>query len=415
MARIPRDRLPDSTIALLREGYAFIPRRARRYRSDVFETRLALERTLCLTGVEAAQLFYADERFQRAGAAPGWLTRTLFGTGGVQGLDGEAHRHRKHLFMSLMTPDSIARLVALSADEWRLAIARWERQGRVVLFDEVEQILCRAVCAWAGVPLDESDVAHRTRQLGALIEAPGSMGLRHWQGRLARIRADRWAGDLVRKARAGTIHVEPGDALAVVARHRGLDGQLLREHDAAVELLNLLRPVVAVALYVIFIAMALHTYGGARQKLLSGAYAPEGFVHEVRRFYPFFPFVAARVRHDFEWRGYRFEAGTRTLLDLYGTNHDPRLWEEPGAFKPERFANRDIDAFTLIPQGGGDHDTGHRCAGEWITIELMKEALRVLTEEMRYDVPPQDLRIELSHMPAIPNSRFVIGSVRAGI
>ena len=54
---------------------------------------------------------------------------------------------------------------------------------------------------------------------------------------------------------------------------------------------------------------------------------------------------------------------------------------------------------------------GHRCAGEWITIELMKVALKMLTQAMRYTVPEQDLSIDLSQMPALPQSRFIINEV----
>lgn len=37
---IPRDRGLDSTLALLKEDYAFIPERCRVYGSDLFATRL---------------------------------------------------------------------------------------------------------------------------------------------------------------------------------------------------------------------------------------------------------------------------------------------------------------------------------------------------------------------------------------
>jgi cytochrome P450 len=63
----------------------------------------------------------------------------------------------------------------------------------------------------------------------------------------------------------------------------------------------------------------------------------EHFVQEVRRYYPFFPMVGGRARADFEWRGRRFAKGTWMLLDLYGTNHDPRSWEQPYSFVPVRF------------------------------------------------------------------------------
>lgn len=99
-------------------------------------------------------------------------------------------------------------------------------------------------------------------------------------------------------------------------------------------------------------------------------------------------------------------------MDLYGTNHDERIWEDPEEFRPERFRRWDGSAFDFTPQGGGDHYEGHRCPEAWITIELVKVALRSLTGSMRYDVPEQDLRIRLSKMGAIPESRFVIRNVR---
>ena len=85
---------------------------------------------------------------------------------------------------------------------------------------------------------------------------------------------------------------------------------------------------------------------------------------------------------------------------------------EAGAFRPERFARRAIDPFELIPRGGGDHHSQHRCAGEWITVERMKQAARFLAREIRYHVPPQDLRIRMNRIPARPESGFVTTEVR---
>ncbi len=55
--------------------------------------------------------------------------------------------------MSLMTPAAIERLADLAAEEWRAAAAKWAGMPEVVLDDAVQEILCRAVCRWAGVPL----------------------------------------------------------------------------------------------------------------------------------------------------------------------------------------------------------------------------------------------------------------------
>lgn len=413
MGEIPRDQSLEGTLNLIREGYQFISNRCRRYETDVFETRLLLEKTLCMRGEEAARLFYDNDRFKRQGAAPSRVEKTLLGEGGVQGLDGDAHRRRKEMFMSLMSPDQIEDLVALLRKEWKRALGRWKHLEKVVFFYAVRRILCRAVCAWAGVPLKASEVRRRTNDLGAMIDGSGATGLRHWRGRWARGRAEEWLIDLIEQVRREERTVDEDSALYVIAWHREEGGTLLDPRIAAVELLNVLRPMVAVARYITFLAMALHDYPEYREVVSTGEEQDvEHFVQEVRRYYPFFPFVAARVKASFEWNGYRFPEGRRVILDLYGTNRDERLWDEPETFRPERFQEWDESPFSLIPQGGGDHYHHHRCAGEWITIELMKEAVHLLTTEMTYDVPPQDLNIDLSRIPAIPESRFVLRTVR---
>ena len=413
MSQMPRDQGLDSTLALARDGYEFVLKRSRRHGSDVFRTRLMLQPFICMIGEEAARVFYDTERFMRKGAAPRRVKATLFGFGGVQGLDDAAHRHRKTMFLSLMTPEGIRRLAELAEEQWRAYAARWETSDRVVLHAQVRDILCRAVSAWAGVPLEESEVVRRTHDLGELIDSPAAVGPKHWEGRRARKRAERWIGGLVERVRAGTLPVAEGSALHTVATHRDVAGELLDTRLAAVEVLNVLRPTVAVARYVTFTAVALHEHPEYRQRLRAGEDdLLEPFVQEVRRFYPFFPFVGARVRKEFEWRGYRFHAGTKVLLDLYGTNHDSRSWASPGEFRPERFRKWDGSAFDFIPQGGGDHHVNHRCPGEWVTIELMKQALRFLAREIEYEVPEQDLRISLRRIPALPESGFVIHKLR---
>jgi fatty-acid peroxygenase len=413
MTPIPRERALDSTIPLLRDPYRFIPTRARRHGADLFEARLLLRRTVCMTGPEAARLFYDPERFERRGAMPGAVRKTLLGEGGVQGLDGEAHRHRKRMLMSLMAPERIERLVAAAVSEWRAAADRWAGLDRVALYDALHEPLTRAVCAWTGVPLPEGEVERRTRQLTRLFDAAGAKGLRHLAARLARKRADRWATGVVEGVRDGLLRPPEEAAAHVVAWHRDPDGELLRPDVAAADLLNVLRPTVAVSVFITFAAHALHEHPACRAALEAGDEGDRGrFVHEVRRFYPFFPAVAARARRDVEWGEYRLPRGRRVLLDLYGTDRDGRTWDDPETFRPERFRQWDECPYSFVPQGGGDHYANHRCAGEWITIALMKAAVDVLVRRLRYDVPDQDLRVDYARLPALPKSRFVIRNVQ---
>lgn len=413
-AAMPRDPAPESTIRVLREGYRYVTNRCEELGSDVFEARILLRRTICMRGAEAARLFYDEERFRRRGAAPRRVRKTLFGEGGVQGLDGVVHRARKAAFLSLMTPEGITRLEDGVAAQWEASMRDWETAPRVVLSREVERIFCRAVCEWAGVPLPAREVDRRTRELVALFESPAAIGPRYWRGRIARRRSDAWLARLVEQVRAGRRDAPAGGALRTFAEYREPDGTRLPARVAAVELLNVLRPTVAVSRFVTFGALALHDHPETRAALLhGGGNATERFVQEVRRYYPFFPAVAARVRRTFTWNGLRFPKGRRVLLDLYGTNHDPRIWPQPEVFRPERFETWDGSPYTLIPQGAGDHQAGHRCAGEWLTIALTKTAVEMLTRRMTYRVPPQDLSVRLSRMPAAPASGFVVTDVRA--
>lgn len=413
MPKPPRERSLDSSLAFRLDPYRFIQRRCRYHGADLFETRLLLQTTLCMTGPEVARLFYDPDRFVRRGAMPGLVQKTLLGQGGVQGLDGEAHRHRKGMLMALMTPERIDQLRATAEAEWMAAIGRWGAQERVVLYDAAREVLTRAVFAWAGVPLAEAEIEDRTRMLTLLFDGAGAVGLRHLASRLARKRADRWAAGVIEAVREGRIHPPEGTAAYAIAWHRDAEGELLPPHVAAVDLLNVLRPVVAVSVFVTFVAHALHAHPEARQRVAAGE---PGYVHrfvqEVRRFYPFFPATAARVRRDFEWQGYPFPKGRRVLLDLYGTDRDGRTWDAPDAFRPERFERWDGSPFDFIPQGGGDHYVNHRCAGEWTTIALMEQAADVLGRRIAYDVPEQDLRVDYRRLPALPKSGFGIRGVR---
>lgn len=68
MSHIPEDRIFDSTLALVFDGYRFISQRCQRYQSDIFQTRLLLNKTICFKGEEAAKVFYDPEKFTRKNA-----------------------------------------------------------------------------------------------------------------------------------------------------------------------------------------------------------------------------------------------------------------------------------------------------------------------------------------------------------
>ncbi|WP_077068224.1 hypothetical protein [Ensifer aridi] len=258
MTAIPRDTAFDSTLALLRDGYEFISRRCDRFGTDIFATRIMLRRAVCLRGAAAAEMFYGSECFTRQGAMPWTTLRLLQGKRSVQQLEGPAHRRRKAMFLSLLREqEKLESMRRLFTQEWLRALESWKARDEIVLFDEAQLVLTRAACAWAGIPPELHDPEKLCREFGAMIENAGSVGPATLRALLLRKRTERWARSLIRRVRSGDL-VLPGTApLRIVAEHRDADRKQLDVSSAAVEVINLLRPIVAVARYIMFAAMAL--------------------------------------------------------------------------------------------------------------------------------------------------------------
>src|SRR5699024_12373564 len=89
-----------------------------------------------------------------------------------------------------------------------------------------------------------------------------------------------------------------------IAFQRYFNCKLLPVQIAAVEVLNSLRPIVAIGRYITFGVVALHQYPETYEKMEADAgkhrYS-QWFVQEGRRFYPFGPLLGAKVRQPFIW------------------------------------------------------------------------------------------------------------------
>ncbi len=408
-----------SSLSFVRNGYAFGLLEFRRLDTDAFRTRLLGIPFVVMEGADAARFFYEGGRFGRSGAMPRSVSHLLQDEGSVQSLEGEQHRARKELFLGLLSGASEATLIERFVTEFQRAV-----EGSVAfevrLIDFFTTVLTRAVCDWAGLPQRVSDELERNRALALMIERAGTVGPLNWSARLRRRQVESVLADTVERVRAGTLRTPDESALSVIAGYREHDpghpaaGPLLLDPAiAAVELLNILRPVVAVGRFMVFAALALERHPGWRARFAEGDTSElRSFVNEVRRFYPFFPVIAGRATRTLEWHGHTFSPGDRAILDLYATTHDPAIWGDPQHFRPSRFTGVEVEPNTLIPQGGGHYSEDHRCPGEPATIALLEAATSALARSVVYEVPNQDLRVSLRRFPALPESGFIVRGLR---
>ncbi|MEU5216903.1 cytochrome P450 [Streptomyces sp. NPDC020807] len=401
----------DGTLGLLTHGYAWLPDLMRRAPDDsAVRTRLLGRPALAMRGPDAVGFFYDERHVVRTDALPGPVLDTLFGRGAVHTLDGEAHRVRKALFTALLTDGAgVAALRGHVVRRWReTAAGRGRGRDDVVLFGATADVLALAVRDWAGLPLSDRATLALGHDCVRMVDGFATPGPRHLRARRARGRQEWALAGLVEDVRRAREEDSSGTALGAVVRHRDLGGDLLDPRTAAVELLNVVRPTVAIAWFVAFAAHAMHRWPEQRERLSAdadGSYAV-AFAHEVRRFYPFAPFVAGLAARDLTWRGERVPKDGLVILDLYGQDHDPALWGDPYRFDPLRFTGPG-GLGDLVPQGGGDPARGHRCPGEDVTVTVLA-ALASELAALTYAVPEQDLSIPLSHVPTLPRSGVVL-------
>lgn len=78
---------------------------------------------------------------------------------------------------------------------------------------------------------------------------------------------------------------------------------------------------------------------------------------ETLRLHPPVPLTPKRTTADTQVLGFHIKAGTRVYINTWAIGRDPKIWEEPEKFCPERFEERPIEYkgqnFELLPFGSG--------------------------------------------------------------
>jgi fatty-acid peroxygenase len=389
---------------LLRHGYEFWAKMRDRDGSGIVQKRLLHERITAICGPEAAQFFYEEPRTERASALPP-LATPLFGKGAVHTLDGAPHAHRKAMFNGLLDAEASRQVAEAVGRRWDERLPG--RSGRIDVFDEVGRMLLESGAEWLGIPLAHDEIAARTRDLLAMVDGFGAPNLRHLKARRARHRTDAWVMGLVEDSRQSAA--DSSSALHAVAHHRDENGDLLPARTAAVEVINLLRPLVAVTWLTVGLFEAFDVNPGRREEVVAEKVSAMDVAQEIRRTYPFVPFLATRATEDLSWHDTMIPRGTLIVLDVWGTNHDARFWRDPGEFDPSRFKTTPVTPYNLVPQGGGFRETGHRCPGEDMTLAVLVTLVRRVAE-LPYEVLGP--RANLRRMPPKPQFAVRISPVR---
>lgn len=119
-----------------------------------------------------------------------------------------------------------------------------------------------------------------------MVNALGAVGPQYWKGKMARSRAEKWISGIIQDVRSSRLDAEESTPLYAMAFHRDLDGNQMDTSMAAIELINVLRPIVAISTFITFAALGLYEHPECKEKLISGGDSyVEMFAQEVRRYY----------------------------------------------------------------------------------------------------------------------------------
>jgi cytochrome P450 len=131
---------------------------------------------------------------------------------------------------------------------------------------------------------------------------------------------------------------------------------------------------------------------------------PAWVVREALRLWPVAWLLGRRPAHPHEIAGNAVTPQDEVVVCPYAVHRDPRHWDDPHSFRPERWATGpDHQAF--IPFGWGPH----RCVAASLSMQLVEDILRIIDEGYQLTLTPRDTQPCIG--PALAPPRFTLGLV----
>ncbi len=342
------------------------------------------------------------------------ILEPVVGKNSVILLDEREHLSQRRLMLPAFHGEKMERLTDLMTEVAEREAASWPRDEPVALHPRL-QALTMEVILRAVFGLDEGDRLDglRTRLNGILALGSGPTGmlpflqvnlgiLTPW-ARFMRLReeADQLIFELIEERRSDPSERDDVLSMLLAARHE--DGSPMSPRELRDELMTLLvagHETTASELAWAFERLAREPAVAAR--LSEEIEADDGdayltaTVQETLRRRPVLPNAAPRfVKQPVEIGGWEYPPGVCLIANAYLIHHDPEIYPDPYAFRPERFLEEAPGTYTWIPFGGGRR----RCLGASFAMLEMKLVLRSVLA--RNEVRPGTGGLELSRRRSI--------------
>jgi cytochrome P450 len=195
------------------------------------------------------------------------------------------------------------------------------------------------------------------------------------------------------RRREQTDLAQRSDILSLLLQARDEDGQAMTDGELRDELVTLLlagHETTATSVAWAIERLVRHPRALARLVAEIDAQSDGGseeyltaVVNETLRVRPVVPIVVRVLQQELQVGRYRLPKGTRVTPSIYLTNRNPKVYESPEEFRPERFLEGGPETFSWIPFGGGIR----RCIGASFAQLEMKLMLRTMLGELAPRLP----------------------------
>ena len=342
------------------------------------------------------------------------ILEPVVGANSVILLDERDHLEQRKLMLPAFHGEKMERLSGLMTQVAEREAARWPKDEPIVLHPRLQaltlEIILRAVFG-----LDEGERLDGLRQRLTDILSFGSRpqsllpflqrsfgGHSPWT-RFVRQRAeaDELIFELIEERRREDTERDDVLSMLLAARHE--DGSPMAPQELRDELMTLLvagHETTASELAWAFERLSREP--AVLSRLVAEIDGGDGDVYltatiqETLRRRPVLPNSAPRlVKQPVEVGGWTYQPGVCLVANAYLVQHDPAIYPEPYAFRPERFLDEQPGTYTWIPFGGGRR----RCLGASFAMLEMKLVLSSLLS--RYEVGLGGDELELSRRRAI--------------
>lgn len=401
----------------------------------VFSLRILTTRVVFMIGPAANHrilVSHANDFTWRDGAFSDLIP--LLGDG-LLTIDGEFHRRSRRIMLPAFHRERIAAALATMEEEIERAVAPWRPGERVDVYAWARRLALRvAMRALFGLEPDRHrdglDPAHEFERALAFY------GREYW---LQVLRGPRtpWAaltdarrkldalilGEIGRRRRSGA---RGEDLLSLLLDAEDEDGARLSDAHVRDEVMTLLfagHDTTTATVAFLFYELARHpdvaeaiaaelperpSYGD----LMGGELTQlERALDETLRLYPPAWIGPRRAVRTFDFEGRTVPEGVPVNYSSWVTHRLPDVWEEPDAFRPERFAPENRAALpkgAYVPFGGGSR----QCIGmRFGQLEIKAIAARILRAH-RLELEP-GYRLEIRQTPTLGPKRGMPMRVRS--